>query len=115
MTTTHTHHRRPTTMSDQPLDPTPMSDESRANALRNAGITPTSEDFDQAPQATADDADPDPDGEVPDHAADVVTWLEEAPDNAEATRRANLAEAVENARTGDNRSTVEDAIASARG
>jgi hypothetical protein len=52
---------------------------------------------------------------VPDHAADVVTWLEEAPDNAEATRRANLAEAVENARTGDNRSTVEDAIASARG
>jgi hypothetical protein len=86
-------------MSD--TDPTPP-----AHLVQTGDVTPG-----PGPHRATPDGD-----EVPTNAADVVEWLrEEGIDDTERNRRADLADRTEADRTGDARSTVTDAIASARG
>jgi hypothetical protein len=94
-------------MSDADVTPTPMTDESRDAALANAGIPTTSGDVAAGDAALA---------EVPEAAADAVAWLEDdSIDQAERTRRADLAEQAEDDRPASaQRSSVLDAIAEAR-
>lgn len=89
-------------MTDQP-DPTTV--QSMEAAAQNANLPETSGDL-EARQPVA--------GDVPDRADDVVAWLEEATDVGQAAARADLAEAAENDRPGDNRVSVMSAIEAAR-
>lgn len=95
-------------MTDQPVDP--ATAESMANAADNANLPTTSGDL----QPQAADQPVETIEDVPDQAADVVTWLQEAPTPGVAAARADLAEQAENDRSGDNRTTVTDAINAAR-
>lgn len=95
------------TDNDQNLDPT--TEASLAAAQRNAGGIPTtSGDLDQA----VDDPELD---QAMQSVEGVKTYLSSDLDGAELTRRADLVEAAENARDGDNRKGVDQALADARG
>lgn len=102
------------TDNSQNLDPT--TDASLAAAQRNAGGYPTtSGDLDQfGPEGrtgTADDPELD---QAMQSVEGVKTYLSADVDPAELARRADLVEGAENARDGDNRKGVDQAVADAR-
>lgn len=103
-------------MSDQTSDVSPDAAASMANAAQNAGYPATSGDAQPGPDTTAEATDTSGDTLTADSTVDdVVAYLgADGLDDAERTRRADLAEQLESERTGGPRKGVTAAIDQAR-